>query len=118
MLCPTCQIESRRFGKDRKGNQRFQCLECKKTWTAAPVNPLGHMRIGMDKAAQCLQLMLEGMSVRAIMRVTGINRNTILDLLAMMGERCEKMLEGRIKGMPVVDVQCDEVWGFVRMKEK
>ena len=39
------------------------------------------------------------------MRLTGTNRNTILDLLALIGERCERMLEGRIKNIPVVDVQ-------------
>src|SRR5947209_9548152 len=35
-----------------------------------------------------------------------------------MGERCERMLVGRIKNLPVVDVQADEIWGFVAMKEK
>jgi IS1 family transposase len=28
------------------------------------------------------------------------------------------MLAGRIKHVPVVDIQCDEIWGFVGMKEK
>lgn len=118
MQCPACQTEACRFGKDRYGNQRFQCLECRKTFSDRPARPLGDMRLDLDKALACLQLLLEGMSVRATMRVTGVNRNTILALLAMMGERCEKMLEGRISGVPVVDVQCDEIWGFVGMKEK
>jgi len=118
MLCPTCQTEARRFGKDRNDNQRYQCQVCKATFADRPARPLGDMRIDLDKAVSCLQLMLEGMSVRAIMRVTGTNRNTVLSLLAKMGERCERLLEGRIAGVPVVDVQCDEIWGFVKMKEK
>jgi len=52
------------------------------------------------------------------MRLTGVNRNTILDLLALIGEHCKSLLAGRIKSVPVVDVQADEVWGFVKMKEK
>ncbi len=31
---------------------------------------------------------------------------------------CGLLLGGRINKMPVVDVQCDEVWGFVGMKER
>ncbi len=80
--------------------------------------PLGDMRITLDKALVALHHLVEGVSVRATMRLTGTNRNTILDLLALMGGRCEKLLEGRLNRLPVVDVQVDEVWGFVQMKEK
>ena len=76
------------------------------------------MRIELDKALVVLHHLVEGTSVRATMRLTGVNRNTILDLLALMGERCERLLAGRIKNVPVVDVQADEIWGFVKMKEK
>lgn len=118
MHCPICQSEARRFGKDRHKNQRFQCLTCKKTWTDIPARPLGSMRINLDDACRVLQLLLEGMSVRAAARCSGMNRSTILDLMVMVGERCETMLAGRIKNHPVVDVQCDEIWSFVQMKEK
>ena len=118
MNCPACQSEARRFGKDRKGNQRFQCTACKKLFADAPVRPLGDMRIEMDKAVACLKLLMEGMSVRSIMRFTGVDRTTILALMVMMGDRCETLLTKRIQNLPVVDVQCDEIWGFVKMKEK
>ncbi len=118
MNCPTCQSEARRFGKDRDGNQRYQCVTCRKTFSDRPARPLGTMRIDLDKALVCLHHLIEGTSVRATMRLTGTNRNTILDLLALMGERCERLLEGRIEGTPVLDVQCDEIWGFVGCKEK
>ncbi len=42
----------------------------------------------------------------------------VVDLLALIGERCEQLLDGRVQGVPVGDVQCDEIWGFVSMKEK
>lgn len=118
MLCPTCQTPGRKFGKDRHGHQRYQCLACKKTYAVRPAGPLGSMRLEMDRALQVLQLLLEGMSVRATMRVTGVNRNTILDLLALVGDRCEEMMETRLQKVPVLDVQVDEVWGYVFCKEK
>jgi transposase-like protein len=40
MNCPVCQNEARKFGKDRYGNQRFQCLTCRKTFSDRPVNVL------------------------------------------------------------------------------
>jgi IS1 family transposase len=61
---------------------------------------------------------VEGCSVRSIERVTGIHRDTILNVMVLAGERCERLLENKIQGLPVRDVQCDEIWGFVGCKEK
>ena len=118
MLCPVCQSEARKFGKDRDGNQRFQCTACKKTFADRPARPLGDMRLEMGKAIQCIQLIAEGNSIRSTTRITGVSLRTVLDLLVLVGERCEQPMYDRIKAMPVKDVQCDEVWGFVGMKEK
>ena len=118
VVCPSCKVSARKFGKDRKGNQRFQCPKCRKTVTDVPAAPLGVMRLDMADAVRCLQLLLEGMSVRATARCTGNDRKTVLALMLQIGEQCERLLEGRIKGLPVADVQCDEIWGFVGMKEK
>ena len=43
---------------------------------------------------------------------------TILSLLVTVGENCERMMETIIQGVPASHVQCDEIWGFVGMKEK
>lgn len=118
MNCPACNNPGRKFGKDREGNQRFQCKPCKKTFSERPASPLGTMRLDMDKALQVIQLLLEGMSIRATMRVTGVNRNTIMTLLVHVGDYCEVMLERRISRVVVADVQVDEVWGYVFCKEK
>jgi IS1 family transposase len=66
----------------------------------------------------CLKLLVEGNSVRATSRITGVAKRTILDLMFQIGDRCERMLAGRIQNMPLTDVQCDEIWDFVGMKEK
>lgn len=118
MQCPTCKVDARKFGKDRKGNQRYQCPTCKKTVTDVPASPLGTMRIPMEDAVKCLSMILEGVSLRASARLSGTNRQTILTLMIQVGRNCERMIDGRIVNMPVVDVQCDEIWGFVGMKEK
>lgn len=34
------------------------------------------------------------------------------------GEKCERFLESRVRNVPVSDIQCDEIWGFVFKKEQ
>lgn len=118
MNCQSCNGETKKFGKDRKGNQRVRCLSCGKTQTLTQPNPLGSMYLAEDKALMCLNLLVEGMSVRAIERITGVYRDTILDLLVTVGEKCERLLDEKIQNIPVKDVQADEVWAYVQMKEK
>ena len=118
MKCHNCSGDTKKFGKDRKGNQRYRCLSCNKVMIVLDPKPLGAMRLELGRAVTCLQLLVEGCSIRTIERVTNVHRDTILDLLVLAGERCERFLEDRIKDMPVFDVQCDEIWGFVKMKER
>ena len=44
MLCPTCQKDARRFGTNRNGTQRYQCTECRRTFTPRGPRPLGDQR--------------------------------------------------------------------------
>jgi transposase-like protein/IS1 family transposase len=119
MNCTSCESTNfKRFGRDRKGNQRYRCLDCGVTFSEPKDKPLGSMYLAEDKAEMCLKLLLEGCSVRSIERITGVHRDTILDLLVTVGAKCERLLEEKIQNVPVKDVQADEIWGFIQMKEK
>ena len=117
MECATCNAPSKKFGKDRSGNQRFRCLTCRKTFSSRPERPLGAMRLPVERALLCLHLLCEGNAVRAVERITGTSKRAILDLLCQVGEGCEKMLAEKIQGVPVQDVQADEVWSYIRCKQ-
>src|SRR6202050_3808096 len=118
MLCSICQSEAVRFGKDRKGNQRYLCRACKKTFVPAVARPLGTMRLPMEKAILCLRMLLEGNSIRSTERLTGVNRDTIMALLVTAGERCQRFMERVLYRLQGENVQAYEVWGYVGMKEK
>ena len=118
MVCHNCQIEARKHGKDRKGNQRFYCPSCSKSFVEQTDKPLDGMYLSLEKTVRCIQLLIEGCSLRSTERITGISLPTLLKLLVLVGERCEKFLENRIQSVPVKDVECDELWCFVGMKEK
>jgi transposase-like protein/IS1 family transposase len=117
VTCHYCRTTCKRFGKHRNGLQRFRCNQCRKTFTEEHERPLDEMRLPLDRAVAVLQLLLEGMSIRSAERVTGIHRDTILRLLSLAGERCQRLMEEKIKGLDVHDVEVDEIWGFVGKKE-
>jgi transposase-like protein/IS1 family transposase len=118
MDCQSCNAPTKKAGKDRKGHQRFQCLTCKKTFIEPYDKPVGEMILSEEKIISVLQHLVEGCSIRSTERITGVHRDTILKLLVAVGEKCEHLMEQRIKGVSVKDVQCDELWGYVGMKEK
>ncbi len=117
MTCHSCRIEAKKFGKHRNGLQRYRCNQCKKTFTEAHERPFEAMYTPADKGLLALQLLLEGSSIRSTERITGLHRDTILRLLVLAGERCEKLMGRMIVNVPVKDVQCDEIWGYVQKKE-
>jgi hypothetical protein len=47
-----------------------------------------------------------------------LHRDTILRLLVIAGEKCEKLMGRWIVNVPVKDVECDEICGFVGKKQK
>ena len=75
------------------------------------------MRMDLGKAAQIIDMICEGVGIRAVERLSKVNRHTILDLLETVGRKCQIFLDTRIRNVSVESVQCDEVFGFVRLKE-
>ena len=118
VTCHNCRTECRRFGRHRNGLQRFRCRQCRKTFTEPHARALDEMRLPMAKAEMILKLLVEGVSVRSIERLTDVHRDTILRLLVLAGERCERLMGRLIVNVPVKDVQADEIWGFIGKKEK
>jgi len=116
MTCHNCRIEAKRFGKHRNGLQRFRCAQCGKTYTEPHEKPLEGMTTPQDKALLALRLLVEGNSIRSIERTTDLHRDTILRLV-LVGEKCEKIMGRLVVNVPVTDVQCDEIWGYVYKKE-
>jgi transposase-like protein/IS1 family transposase len=118
VIAINCQHEKRhKHGKNKCGNQRYKCATCGATFVEAG-GPLGDMRVSMKQATLALNLMLEGMSIRSVQRITGLCRQTLADLIILVGENCARMLESTVKGVEVNELQVDEIWGFIGMKEK
>jgi len=57
--------------------------------------------------------MMEGTSVRAISRLTGLHIGTILSLMVTAGEKCQRLLDEKVRGLRPRLVQADELHSFV-----
>jgi len=63
-------------------------------------------------------MLAEGSSIRAIERITGINRNTIMNLGVRIGKGCVRLMDEKMRNLTCNFLQFDEIWGFIGKKEK
>jgi transposase-like protein len=111
--------KTKKFGYTRTKVQRYSCESCGKTFSdPKPKSSLGVMRISMDAAVRVLQCLLEGCSIRSTERLCNVNRNTIMSLLLLAGDRCQKLMDSRMQNLNCRVLQCDEIWTFVAKKQK
>ena len=118
MTCGVCRVGCQRFGKHRNGSRRFRCPQCKRTYTEPHQRILDSTYIPADRIVLALQLLLEGNSIRSTERITKLDRNTIMRLLVLAGQRCERLLDSRMRNVHAQYVQADEIWCFVAKKDK
>lgn len=75
-------------------------------------------RLTNDDRCRVLACLVEGNSIRATVRITGICKRTVQRLGVELGEACEKFADKIMRNLPCDDIQCDEIWSFTYAKEK
>jgi hypothetical protein len=75
-------------------------------------------RLTTEKRAQILGMMVEGMSIRSISRLTGASKNTVVKLLADAGAACSDYQDRALRELPCKRLQLDEIWSFVYAKAR
>jgi transposase-like protein/IS1 family transposase len=118
VTCHNCQSICNRFGKHRNGLQRYRCSQCRKTFTEDHATPLDTMRLPMDKAEAIIKLMVEGMSIRSIERITGVHRDTILRLLLLVADKIQTKMRHKLENLAIKRIQCDELHCYVQKRER
>lgn len=117
MIAIVCKHERRKKnGTTKSGAVRYRCCDCGKSWTESTAT-LGGMRISLDRAEKIIHMLCECVSVRAICRLTNTDKQTVLDLMNYVGERCETFMQENIKGVHVSEIQVDEQWQFIMCKK-
>jgi IS1 family transposase len=75
-------------------------------------------RLSTEDRARILHLLCEGMSIRAITRLTGASKNTVTKLLIDAGKACAAYHDANVRAVPAKRVQVDEIWSFTYAKQK
>ena len=75
-------------------------------------------RLSADARARILQLLCEGMSIRAIERVTGASKHTVTALLVDAGKALADYQDRVFRDLQCKRVQVDEIWSFTYAKQR
>src|SRR5258708_24524569 len=68
--------------------------------------------------AKIIHLLCEGMSIRAITRLTGVSKTTVSKLVVDAGEAAAWYQDRVFQSLPCKRLQVDEIWGFVGAKQR
>ena len=75
-------------------------------------------KLSPTKRSQVVAALVEGSSIRATVRMTGVAKNTVTKLLVDLGRACDEYQRRTLVGLRSKRIQCDEIWSFVYAKEK
>src|ERR1035438_10358413 len=75
-------------------------------------------RLSLEKRAQVVNALVEGVSIRAACRLTGVCKDAALKLVRDLGAACAAHHNATVRGVRSRRVQCDEAWSFCYAKAK
>jgi IS1 family transposase len=74
--------------------------------------------LSTEKRSQVIAALVEGTSINATCRMTGVAKHTVLKLLKELGCAAASYHDEHVRNLHVRRVQADEIWAFVYGKDK
>lgn len=75
-------------------------------------------RLSIQDRIRVVAALVEGNSIRATVRMTGVAKNTVTKLLVDLGCACAEYHAEHVRNVDAKRVECDEIWSFVYAKAK
>ena len=75
-------------------------------------------RLDKTRRVAVVKALVEGNSIRATVRLTGVAKNTVVKLLVELAEKCVEYHDVNVRNLKSQRVQCDEIWSFIGAKKK
>jgi IS1 family transposase/transposase-like protein len=98
--------------------QMLRCQWCQRPFSETQGTILFHLKTPSEKVFQVLKALAEGNGIRATGRIFGVKPDTVLRWLRRAGQHSQAVSAYLIRNIQVSQVQLDELWTFVRKKEK
>lgn len=105
-----------KFGKTRKGVQRFRCQTCGRTFTETSGTIFYRKRTPEHEILETLALLAEGSRISSLTRVKGFKEDTILAWLRQAAQQVEALEEVLMKDFKIKRGQLDALWAYVQNK--
>lgn len=74
--------------------------------------------LSISERAKVVRCLVDGCSMRATSRITGIARNAIDKLLVELGSACSQYQDSTLRNLSCKRIQVDECWAFLYCKQK
>jgi IS1 family transposase len=71
-----------------------------------------------EKQIEVIAALCDGLGVRAVSRITGVNRGTVAAMALKVGHGCAELHDRMMVGLRVSRLELDELWAFVGKKQK
>ena len=75
-------------------------------------------RLSTEQRARVIACLVEGNSIRATVRMTGVAKNTVTKLLVDLGTACSVHMDATMRELSCQHIQVDEIWTFVGSKQR
>jgi IS1 family transposase len=75
-------------------------------------------KLSLEQRTAVAKALLDGNSIRATVRMTGVAKNTVVKLLADLGNACARYQWDNVRDLDCRRLQVDEIWSFCYAKEK
>jgi len=126
MISPSCPNESCIQGIERRPKvvrhgffrvrcgrrRRYRCLACGRTFSKRTNTAVFGLWCSSRVFERAAHLSVEGMSRSAIARVEGVDWHTVDRWLNRVAALAERFNDGHLKGIPLVELQADELRSF------
>jgi len=96
----------------------YECKVCGKPFSETAGTPFFDLKTPMEDVCIALNELTEGLGVRAVTRIHHVEPDTVLEWIKRAGQHCEQVSEYMMRELELTQVQLDELWTFVRKKER
>lgn len=103
----------RKFGLTRKGTQRYQCRTCKKVFSQFRGTLFHNKQHSPETIIECLAMLGDRSSLAAIHRIKGIKEETVIEWLLSAAKQTEELEAVLIAQYHFTRLQLDAMWSYV-----
>jgi len=106
-----------KFEDWHRGAPRFRCEVC--DWRVSARTGTAYSGIRTDEVTYgyAVTALAEGLALRAVERLFGLDKDTLCSWLPRLGEHCENVMSYFFRDLHLSECQLDELWTFVYKKE-